>query len=328
MQNTTIGNLKKLRQCRALNQRLRREHAALSDELMRRDWIAAALGALPDLLGRQHKQPRKTPKRNTTTDQTHEWLLSDLHLGKRITGYNTATAKRRLAYYADAIADRQATDQPAYTTLALLGDLIEGARKHDDSHNGCDCDTPAQLAEAIAALDAFLHRIYAGAGARLSVVCIAGNHERDAKGSAQNFQGLTHWSYTIYRVLAYMWRDCPNIDFDIAEGAYTTRLLHPSGRRAAYEHGSRVSVSEAAMGSRRGKRSEQVGRLLHCYRQGDKHNVSIFDSGKLVCNGAFFSDSNATEYSGVAGYASAPAQVGFSHCRTGIASVHLVGLGG
>ncbi len=325
----TLCNLKKLRQCRALNQRLRREHASLTDELARRDWIQDALDALPDAMMRRDKaHAGYTKQTSNATTQTHEWLLSDLHLGKRIRGYNTATAKQRLAHYADAIVARQAADAPHYTTLAILGDLVEGARKHEDSHNGCDCDTPQQLAEAIAAVDAFINAIYPQSGQHLRIVCIAGNHERDAKGSAQNFQGLTHWSYTIYKVLAHMWRAHERIRFEIAEGAYATALLHPCGRKAVYEHGSKVMVSESAMTTRRAKRSEQCGRLLHCYRQGDKHNVSVFDSGKLVCNGAFFSDSNALEYSGVAGYASAPAQVGFSHGYNSIASIHLVGLRG
>jgi hypothetical protein len=42
---------------------------------------------------------------------------------------------------------------------------------------------------------------------------------------------------------------------------------------------------------------------------GDKHNVTSFNSGQYVVNGAFFgSDHHGTEFSSIAGFSSIPAQ--------------------
>ena len=62
-------------------------------------------------------------------------------------------------------------------------------------------------------------------------------------------------------------------------------------------------------------RGEQKGEYITYFRMGDKHNVSQFNSGQYVVNGAFFgSEGTGIEFSSIAGFSSVAAQwMGF-HC--------------
>lgn len=58
------------------------------------------------------------------------------------------------------------------------------------------------------------------------------------------------------------------------------------------------------------KRGQQIKKHVEYFRSADKHHVCAYDASKLVLNGALFGvDSTGSEYSGVLGFSSIPAQV-------------------
>ena len=58
------------------------------------------------------------------------------------------------------------------------------------------------------------------------------------------------------------------------------------------------------------KRGQQIKKHVEYFRCGDMHHVCAYDASKLVLNGALFGvDSTGSEYSGVLGFSSIPAQV-------------------
>lgn len=247
-----------------------------------------------------------------------EALLSDLQIGKLTKEYNTNVAFKRLYEYGRALRfqiEKQiaAGYRVEKIVLALLGDIVESDKKHANSGRACDTSTAEQIRDAIFGLWTFVVKPLALLGIPMDVVAVGGNHDWDGHGIEQFRPGRNMLSYPLYEAIAMIAKEggYENVNFVIPEGSYAIHEIY--GQRVLYEHGVGVSVSEASMKSHKVKRTEQEANYITYFRMGDKHNVSTFNSGQYVVNGAFFgSDAGGTEYSGIAGFSSVAAQwVGF-----------------
>lgn len=252
-----------------------------------------------------------------------ELLLSDLQIGKLSPGYNTLVARKRLFEYGKAaLFQMEQKASVGYRiegiTLALLGDIIESDRKHDNSARATDTGTAEQLADSIEGLFEFVIEPLARLGIPLRIVCITGNHDWDGHGLNMFLPGKTQLSWPLYKSLELITNRAGyhNVTFIIPEGSYAVVDFY--GQHVLYEHGVGVSVTEASMKAHKIKRAEQEKKHLTYFRMGDKHTVTMFNSGQMVVNGAFFgAKPGGTEYSGIAGYSSVPAQwMGFHVART------------
>ena len=202
--------------------------------------------------------------------------------------------------------------------LALAGDIIESDKKHKNSARATDTGTAEQINDAIDGLWMFIIEPLARLGIKLDIVAVAGNHDWDDHGMAQYRPGRDMLSYPLYRQLERLSQVAgyENVSWTIPDGSYAVMDFY--GQKVLYEHGVGVSVTEASMKSHKTKRSEQEKGYITYFRMGDKHNVSTFNAGQYVVNGAFFgSGAGGEEYSSIAGYSSVPAQwMGFHLERT------------
>jgi hypothetical protein len=305
------------------NNRLRADVRALADGMGNKqgffDAVSRMLEEMPerppvdfkDFLGAQAGTP-----------MTVELLLSDLQIGKLSPGYNTAIARKRLFEYGRAA--RFQIEQKAAVgyrlekiTLALIGDIIESDKKHKNSARATDTGTAEQIYDAFEGLFMFVIEPLARLGIPIEVVCITGNHDWDDHGLNMFEPGKQHLSYPLYKSLELLTKRSGygNVSFTVPEGSYAVTDFY--GQYVLYEHGVGVAVSEAAMKAHKVKRAEQEKRHITYFRMGDKHTVTQFNSGQMIVNGAFFGASpGGTEYSGIAGYSSVPAQwMGFHVAR-------------
>lgn len=261
-------------------------------------------------------QKYKGPKEGTPL--TVELLLSDLQIGKLAANFNTQTARARLFEYGRAalfqIEQKQAAGyRVERLVLGILGDIIESDKKHKNSARATDSGTAEQMHNALVAIFEFVIEPLARLGIPFEVACVTGNHDHDDHGLMMYKPGREQLSFPLYHSLAYITKRAGYtwVTFDIPEGCFTTVDFY--GQTALYEHGVGVSVTEASMKAHKIKRAEQVGKHLTYFRMGDKHNVSSFNAGQYVVNGAFFgTDRKGEEYSGIAGFSGLPAQwIGF-----------------
>lgn len=245
---------------------------------------------------------------------TVELLLSDLQIGKLAPGYSTAVARKRLFEFGRAAAFQ--IEQKASVgyrieriVLGLLGDIIESDKKHKNSARATDTGTAEQIFDATEGLFLFVIEPLARLGIPIEIVCITGNHDWDDRGLNMFQPGKQQLSWPLYRTLELLTARSGygNVTYVIPEGSYALTEFY--GQVALYEHGVGVAVSESAMKAHKVKRAEQEKKHVTYFRMGDKHTVTSFNSGQLVVNGAFFGASaGGTEYSGIAGYSSVPAQ--------------------
>jgi hypothetical protein len=201
--------------------------------------------------------------------------------------------------------------------LASIGDIVEDHLKHGvGSATACDTGLAEQMADAIEIMWIELISPLAATGKQLDIMCVAGNHSSSQhKGMDVYRAGIFSYDYAIYKALELLAKTAGygNVNFIIPEGVFG--YLNIYGNYAIYEHGYFNAVSEKGMYDQMKKRGNQIKKHVEYYRQGDKHNVQLFDCGKIVLNGAFFgNDINATEYSGVLGFSAVPAQVVMVHC--------------
>lgn len=297
------------------NNKLRGDVRALTDAVGTRQAFEDALAQLVEALpARPAIDFRPFIGGQVGKPMTVELLLSDLQIGKLSPGYNTPIARKRLFEYGRAalfqIEQKMAAGyRIERIVLGLLGDIIESDKKHKNSARATDTGTAEQLYDAHEGLFLFVIEPLARLGIPLEVECITGNHDWDDHGLNMFQPGKQQLSWPLYRGLEMLTQRCgySNVTFNIPEGSYS--IVDFYGQKALYEHGVGVAVSEAAMKAHKIKRAEQEKQHLTYFRMGDKHTVTGFNAGQMVVNGAFFgASSGGTEYSGIAGYSSVPAQ--------------------
>lgn len=305
------------------NNKLRADVRALTDSLGNKAAFLSTLEQIgAELPTRAPVDFRKYLGGQVGHPVTVEVLLSDLQIGKLSPGYNTATARRRLFEYGRAILFQ--IEQKAAVgyrieriVLGLLGDIIESDKKHKNSARATDTGTAEQLFDATIGIFEFVIEPLARLGIPLDVVCITGNHDWDDHGLNMFQPGKQQLSWPLYKSLELVTRRSGyiNASFDIPEGSYS--IVDFYGQKALYEHGVGVANTESSMKAHKIKRAEQEREHLTYFRMGDKHTVTTFNGGQMVVNGAFFgAGPGGTEYSGIAGYSSVPAQwMGFHVAR-------------
>lgn len=249
---------------------------------------------------------------------TLEILFSDMQIGKLCADYNTDAAKQRMVRFSNDIQDIINTTPYKIERIivASLGDIVEDHLKHGvGSASACDTGLAEQMADAIELIWKELLVPLFQLGIKTDVMCIAGNHgSSQHKGMDVYKAGKFAYDYPIYRALEMLTQTAEfnHVNFIIPEGVFG--YLNIYGNYVIYEHGYFNQASEKGMNDQMKKRGQQIKKHVEYYRQGDKHNVQMFDCGKIVLNGAFFgNDSNATEYSGVLGFSAIPAQVVMVH---------------
>jgi len=253
------------------------------------------------------------------TPMTVELLLSDLQIGKLSSTYNSQVALARLREYARVALfqieqKRQAGYRIEKIVLALIGDIIESDKKHENSGKATDSTTAEQIYDATTGIFELVVEPLAKLGIEMEVIGIVGNHDWDGHGMNMFMPGRSMLSYPVYRLIEKITERAGyvNVRFNIPDGTYTTSEFY--GQVALYEHGYGVANNEAALKKHKVNRSEQEQRHITYLRVGDKHTVTSFNSGQLVVNGAFFgSGTGGGEYSEIAGYSSIPAQVMLFH---------------
>lgn len=307
--------LQRSRNAMSENNRLRADIRSLVDRIGTKQNFLDAVERLTDELAeRPPVDFKKFIGAQVGTPMTVELLLSDLQIGKLSPGYNTLVARKRLFEYGRAslfqIEQKMAVGyRIERIVLAIIGDIIESDKKHKNSARATDTGTAEQLFDAQAGLFEFVIEPLARLGIQLDIVCVTGNHDWDDHGLAMFQPGKQQLSWPLYKGLELLTKRAGyfNASFDIPEGSYTTLTIY--GQHVLYEHGVGVSVAESAMKAHKIKRAEQEKKHLTYFRMGDKHTVTSFNSGTYVVNGAFFgATAGGTEYSGIAGYDSVPAQ--------------------
>ena len=248
---------------------------------------------------------------------TIELLFSDLQIGKLMDDYDTEVCQRRVNEWVEVVTERllQYMDL-GYNidkiVLAVLGDIIESDKKHENSGRACDIGTADQMKIGI---DIMFNRVvkHFALFAPLDVVMITGNHDHDGHGLNMFKPGREHLSWPMYHAVKMLAEQANlNAEFFIPEGSFHVHEIY--GTKVLYEHGVGVATSGAAMKKHVGNRIDQLKEFITLFRMGDKHNICRFNNDRLVVNGAFFGDSRSgEEYSGIVGYDGEPAQLMFAH---------------
>lgn len=303
--------------------RLAADNRALVDALGNKQAFVAAIERLVfNMAEREPVDYRAFIGAQVGKPMTVELLLSDLQIGKLSPGYNTLVARKRLFEFGRAalfqIEQKMAVGyRIERIVLALLGDIIESDKKHKNSARATDTGTAEQIFDASEGLFNFVIEPLARLGIPMEIVGITGNHDWDDHGLNMFQPGKQQLSWPLYRGLEMLTTRCgySNVQWHIPEGSYYVSEFY--GQHVLYEHGVGVAVSESAMKAHKIKRAEQEKKHIPYFRMGDKHTVTSFNSGQHVINGAFFgATAGGTEYSGIAGYSSVPAQwMGFHLAR-------------
>jgi hypothetical protein len=315
----SVSNLaKRLRASQKANTQLRKVQRELFDTTVDHNNFLAKLEQKVKCLSYSViKSPVLTPTNGAKA--TLEILFSDMQIGKLCADYNTSVAKERVKKF--RIGIERVLSKPEYSfervILASIGDIVEDHLKHGvGSASSCDTGLAEQMANAIEVIWTELLAPIAHTGVHIDVMCVAGNHgSSQHKGMDVYKAGLFSYDYAIYKSLELLSKasNLKNVNFIIPEGVFG--YLNIYGNYAIYEHGYFNAVTEKGMYDQMKKRGNQIKKHVEYYRQGDKHNVQMFDCGKIVLNGAFFgNDNNATEYAGVLGFSAVPAQVVMVHC--------------
>lgn len=202
---------------------------------------------------------------------TIELLFSDIQIGKLMDGYDTQVAQMRVNEWVEVVSERmlQYIDlgyRIEKIVLAVLGDIIESDKKHDNSGRACDVGTADQMKIGI---DIMFNRVvkHLALFAPLDVVMITGNHDHDGHGLNMFKPGREHLSWPMYHAVK-MLSEQASLDarFFIPEGSFHVHEIY--GNKVLYEHGVGVATSGAAMKKHVGNRIDQLKEFITFFRMG------------------------------------------------------------
>lgn len=317
----SISNLaKRLRAAQKSNNQLRKVQRELFDSELDTETFFKRMQYVVSDVNKEPYSVRvgRPLKRSEASVGTLEILFSDMQIGKLCADYNTEVAKQRMVKFANGIQDilENTEYKIERIVVASLGDIVEDHMKHGvGSASACDTGLAEQMADAIALIWKELLVPLFQLGIKTDVMCIAGNHGSSQHKGMDVFKaGKFAYDYPIYKALEMLTQTAEfnHVNFIIPEGVFG--YLNIYGNYVIYEHGYFNQASEKGMNDQMKKRGQQIKKHVEFYRQGDKHNVQMYDCGKIVLNGAFFgNDTEATEYSGVLGFSAIPAQVVMVH---------------
>ena len=299
------------------NNKLAREIRALGDAVISKSDTLQAIAQAVAVAEPMWPMPY-IPKPINGRKLTIELLFSDLQIGKLMDGYDSQVALRRVDEWIRVAMMRiEGYKTQGYQIekiiLAVLGDVIESDKKHENSGRGCDIGTAEQMRMSVDILFNKVIKRLALVGAPMDVVMVTGNHDHDGHGLSMFMPGREHLSWPLYNAVQ-MLTETAGIDaeFFIPEGSHHIHSVY--GANILYEHGVGVSTSEAAMKAHVAKRINQVKDYIHLFRMGDKHNICRFNNDRFTVNGAFFGDDRiGSDFSGIKGYDGEPAQVMFAY---------------
>lgn len=315
----SVSNLaKRLRAAHRTNTQLRRIQREINDaDTYFEDLLCGIEKATSSVVVSKPVSRTKLFKTKEQESGVIEVLFSDWQIGKIAQHYNTEIAIKAIQKYGRDVVDYIAKkEQDGYfidkIVIACLGDNVEDHMKHGvQSAVACDTGLSEQIANAIVhmwedLLEPILDRNYP-----VEIVCIAGNHgSSQHKGMDIYKAGLYSYDYAIYTALKQLAKvsGYSDVSFNIPEGIFGTADIY--GNTIVYEHGYFNSATEKSMRDQMTKRGQQIKKHVEYFRCGDMHHVCAYDASKIVLNGALFGvDSTGSEYSGVLGFSSVPAQV-------------------
>lgn len=315
----SVSNLaKRLRSAHRANNQLRRIQREINDtEVNFSEMIEGIEKAVANVSISSYAPKQKTFKTTPQDSGVIEILFSDWQVGKIAQHYNTETAIKAIKQYGQEILEYiyKKQDQGYFIdkiVFASLGDIVEDHMKHGiQSAVACDSGLSEQISNAIIYMWEELIEPIAKLGYITEFVGIAGNHgSSQHKGMDIYKAGLYSYDYAIYTALKQLSKvgGYKNITFNIPEGVFGTVDIY--NNTIVYEHGYFNSATEKSMRDQMTKRGQQIKKHVEYFRCGDLHHVCAYDASKLVLNGALFGvDSTGSEYSGVLGFSSIPAQV-------------------
>lgn len=317
----SVSNLaKRLRNAHRANNQLRKIQREIADTDFNFKKMLIGIEKAVDKVQVSKYSQRVYPAVASKPNGVVEVLFSDWQIGKVAQHYNTEIGLRALKDYGQQvrtfILDKQQAKHIDKIVFASLGDIVEDHMKHGiQSAVACDTGLSEQISNAIVYIWEYVLEPILQLGIPVEFVGIAGNHgSSQHKGMDIYKAGLYSYDYAIYTALKQLAKvgKYDNITFNIPHGAFGHADIY--GNTVIYEHGYFNSATEKSMSDQMKKRGQQIKKHVEYFRIGDMHHVCSYDCHKMVLNGSFFGvDTAATEYSGVLGFSSVPAQIVMWH---------------
>jgi hypothetical protein len=307
-----IKVLKEIARIKRNNSLTAKENKTILQSLNDREDLLEQLTSMVDKLPKSLAQVTMTEIDPSKRSMTVEALLSDVHVGKVTKTFDLKECRKRLRTYTTVllheIERKEAHYNVEHVIIAMLGDMIENAMMHGkESAVNCEFGNAEQVRQAIELLFLEVLVPVANTGRKITVVGIAGNHDRDEEKPTFNDPGKASLTWVIYQMLKLLCdrQGYTNMTWNIPEGVYTTLDIY--GDTILYEHGDRVKGTndKKSFLANMVKRSGQVGKVIKGMRIGHWHEFNCLDNGAVIVNGSV---PGQDSYADVNGYNSLPGQ--------------------
>lgn len=313
----TVGSIKVLKEIARVkrnNSQTAKENRTILAALNSREDLLEQLTSLVDKVAPGVNAPRAAPTLDPSKRaMTVEALISDVHVGKITKTFNVKECRKRLRLYTTVLLQeierKRAHYNVEHVVLAMLGDMIENAMMHGkESAVNCEFGNAEQVRYATELLLEEVLLPVIQTGVPVTVIGIAGNHDRDEENPTYNDPGKASLTWVIYTMLKLLVERAgyTNVKWQIPEGVYTTLDIY--GDTILYEHGDRIkgNNSKASFLANIMKRSGQVGKVIKGMRIGHWHEYNCYDNGAVIVNASV---PGQDSYADVNGYNSLPGQV-------------------
>jgi len=300
-----------------------RENKVILDYLNERDDVLSELRTLTKELAKVKIPTVVLPSAGPLSKRmTLEFMVSDIHLGKKTKEFDLVICERRMVQYTEAAIKKISMYAQSFTItnlmVALLGDMINSYTMHGlESAKECEFGNARQVREISNILFTKVLVPLAQFRIPMTVVGICGNHDRtDLKRTYVN-PGEDNLTYIIYHYLKDL---CDVAGFDFINfiiPACPYAVVNVYGNNILYEHGDNLKGrTSEALDALVAKRQTQLGLILHGSRMGHFHYPTVFGRGDHILNGSVCGDDSFADVLGLTRHNSQASQMIVSYIET------------
>lgn len=231
----------------------------------------------------------KVKKSRKKKDLAIEQVITDIHVGLKTKSYNLQICEEGMEKFTrTTLAEIDRLEKNYNVTkiqINFLGDLIQGNALHGaDSQASCELSDAEQVVEAVRIF--FFKSILpiASTGRKISIIGIAGNHDRQSKDRPVVDAGKRYLTWTIYNCMKMLCEvaGLTNVEWDIPVREYTMFEMFNSKFIVEHGHAAGIKPNVKSLESQLLKRGNQLGIVAQGIRIGHYHGSLIANRGRHI----------------------------------------------
>lgn len=193
---------------------LKKEEDKKFNYIVNQNLIKEVIEKTVPLFKTSQKAPVKFKAAKMSEEKTLCITMSDIHIGKKITGYGYEEFKEKLKNLYFAVKDLILEKKPSKLIIFLIGDVCDGDSIYPGHSNFICMNVAEQSIQGAKDLSDYVYNLSLLVS-EIEIVCVGGNHGRPGKKGEHTLRD--NWDYVLYQIMKVHLKSVSNVVFNISD---------------------------------------------------------------------------------------------------------------